>query len=134
MIDPEFAVYSAVTADLKLEYPDIYATGDVSFSPAKFPAVSIIETSNTTLARARTKAIENAATVAFEVNVYSNKLGYSKLEAKEILAVINTSFERLGFTRTLCSPMQNLEDKNIYRVVARYEAVIDKDFWVYQNQ
>lgn len=133
MIDPEFAVYSAVTEDLKLEYPTIYTTGDVSFSPAKFPAVSIVEINNSVLERMRTRTIENAVSVAFEVNVYSNKLGYSKLEAKEILAVIDGSFTRLGFTRTFCNSIQNLEDQNIYRIVARYEAIVDQDFWVYQN-
>lgn len=133
MIDPEFSVYSAVTGDLKLEYPDIYATGDVSFSPARFPAVSIVEINNSVLERMRTKSIENAVSVAFEVNIYTNNLGYSKLDAKEILSVVDGSFSRLGFTRTFCNPIQNLEDRNIYRVVARYEATIDKDFWIYQN-
>lgn len=133
MIDVEFAVYNAVTSDLKLIYPDIFATGDLSSSPAKFPAVSIVEINNSVFISARTNNIENAVSVSYEVNVYSNKTGYNKIEAKEILAVVDNSFRNLGFTRTFSNPIQNLEDKNIYRIVARYEATIDKDFWIYQN-
>ena len=133
MIDVEFAVYNAVTTDLKLMYPDIFATGDLSASPARFPAVSIVEINNSVFQSARTKTIENAASVAYEVNIYSNKTGYNKIEAKEILAVVDSSFQNLGFTRTFSNPVQNLEDRNIYRIVTRYEAVIDKDFWIYQN-
>lgn len=133
MTDIEFAVYNAVTEDLKMMYPNIFATGDISSSPARFPAVSIVEINNSVVQRMRTANIENAVSVAYEVNVYSNKVGYNKTEAKEILSVIDESFAKLGFTRTFSNPVQNLEDKNIYRIVARYEAVVDKDFWIYRN-
>lgn len=133
MIDVEFAIYNSVVSDLKLIYPDITATGDVSSSPAKFPAVSIVEINNSVLPRMRTHKIENAVSVSYEVNIYSNKTGYNKIEAKEILSVIDGTFERIGFTRAFCNPVQNLDDARIYRIVARYEAVIDKDFWIYQK-
>lgn len=133
MIDIEFAVYNAVTSDLKLMYPDVFATGDLSASPARFPAVSIVEINNSVLMSARTAEIENAVSIAYEVNVYSNKVGYNKIEAKEILAVIDESFKKLGFSRTFCNPVQNLEDKNIYRIVSRYEAIVDRDLWIYQK-
>ena len=133
MIDVEFAIYNAVVSELKSKHPDVFATGDLSASPAKFPAVSVVEINNSVVNSARTNNIENAVSVAYEVNVYSNKTGYNKIEAKEILAIVDDSFQTLGFTRTLCNPIQNLEDRNIYRIVARYEAIIDKDFWIYHN-
>jgi hypothetical protein len=114
-------------------YPDVFATGDLSASPARFPAVSIVEINNSVLMSARTAEIENAVSIAYEVNVYSNKVGYNKIEAKEILAVIDESFKKLGFSRTFCNPVQNLEDKNIYRIVSRYEAIVDRDLWIYQK-
>lgn len=133
MIDVEFAIYNAVSTELKLIYPDTFTTGDLSAAPARFPAVSIVEINNAVVQSARTKNIENAVSVAYEVNVYSNKVGYNKIEAKEILSVVDSSFQGLGFTRAFCNPVQNLEDRNIHRIVARYEAVIDRDFWIYQN-
>lgn len=133
MIDPEFAVFDAVSDEVKLMYPNLYMTGDVSFAPSQFPAVSIVEKNNSVVQRMRTDRIENAVSLMYEANVYSNKVGYSKVEAKEILSVVDAAFEKIGFTRTFSNPVQNLEDKTVYRIVARYEAVMDRDFVVYQN-
>lgn len=133
MIDPEFAVYDAVTDEVKLMYPDLYMTGDVSFAPSQFPAVSIVEKNNSVLLGMRTNNIENAVSLMYEVNVYSNKVGYSKMEAKEILGAVDDAFTKIGFTRTFSNPVQNLEDKTVFRIVARYEANMDRDFVVYHN-
>lgn len=133
MIDPEFAVFDAVSDEVKLMYPDLYMTGDLSFTPSKFPAVSIVEKNNSVMQNMRTNNIENAVSLMYEVNVYSNKVGYSKMEAKEILNVVDAAFTRIGFTRTFSNPVQNLEDKTVFRIVARYEANMDRDFVVYHN-
>ena len=133
MIDPEFAVFDAVSDEVKLTYPDLYMTGDLSFTPSKFPAVSIVEKNNSVMQNMRTSSIENAVSLMYEVNVYSNKVGYSKMEAKEILNVVDAAFTRIGFTRTFSNPVQNLEDKTVFRIVARYEANMDRDFVVYHN-
>lgn len=133
MIDPEFAVFDAVSDEVKLMYPDLYMTGDLSFTPSKFPAVSIVEKNNSVMRNMRTNNIENAVSLMYEVNVYSNKVGYSKMEAKEILNVVDAAFTRIGFTRTFSNPVQNLEDKTVFRIVARYEANMDRDFVVYHN-
>lgn len=133
MIDPEFAVFDAVSDEVKLMYPDLYMTGDLSFTPSKFPAVSIVEKNNSVMQNMRTNNIENAVSLMYEVNVYSNKVGYSKMEAKEILSVVDAAFTRIGFTRTFSNPVQNLEDKTVFRIVARYEANMDRDFVVYHN-
>ncbi len=133
MIDPEFAVFDAISDEVKLMYPDLYMTGDLSFTPSKFPAVSIVEKNNSVMQNMRTNNIENAVSLMYEVNVYSNKVGYSKMEAKEILSVVDAAFTRIGFTRTFSNPVQNLEDKTVFRIVARYEANMDRDFVVYHN-
>lgn len=133
MIDIEFDVFDAVADRLREQYPGIFITGDVSFSPARFPAVSVVETGNSVVSNMRTSVIENAALVMYEVNVYSNKTGYSKIEAKEILSAVDEVLVGLGLTRVYSSPVQNLEDRNVFRIVARYEATVDKDLWIYQS-
>lgn len=133
MIDIEFDIFDAVADRLRAQYPGIFVTGDVSFSPARFPAVSVVETGNSVVANMRTSVIENAALVMYEVNVYSNKTGYSKIEAKEILSVVDEVLVGLGFTRVYSNPVQNMEDRNVFRIVARYEATVDKDLWIYQS-
>jgi hypothetical protein len=133
VIDIEFAVFNAVSSNIREMYPDAFVTGDLSFSPATFPAVSIVETANSVHKRSSTEQIENAASVTYEVNVYSKRIGYGKMEAKDIISIVDSAFARLGFTRTFCNPIQNLDDKSIYRIVARYDAVVDKDFWIYRS-
>ena len=60
MIDIEFDVFDAVADRLREQYPGIFITGDVSFSPARFPAVSVVETGNSVVSNMRTSVIENA--------------------------------------------------------------------------
>ncbi len=81
----------------------------------------------------RTTKIENAASVMYEVNIYSNKTKGKKAEAKAIADVVDRKFEEMGFTRTLRNQIPNLNNASIHRIVCRYEAVIDKDHWIYQN-
>ena len=68
-----------------------------------------------------------------ECNIYSNKASGKKAEAKAIANTLDTAFETIGFTRTMRNQVANFNDATIYRIVCRYEAIIDKDFWVYQN-
>jgi hypothetical protein len=79
----------------------------------------------------RTTRIENAARVMYEVNVYSNKDGYRKLEARAIMADVDEILSGLGFTRTMLNPVPNMQDGTIFRLTARYDAVVDKDLWIY---
>lgn len=140
MIDIENDVFAAVAIPLREKYGKdangkykILVSGEYSPSPAYFPAVTIEETDNSVYQRMRTANIENAASVLYEVNVYSNKTGYKKAEAQEIMSFIDDIMARLNFTRTMCNPLPNLADATIYRLTARYEAIVDKDLWIYTN-
>lgn len=124
MISPESFVFSKIAGVLRADYPNIFVSGEFVDSPAKFPAVTIIEANNSVYQRMRTTTIENAALLMYEVNVYSNKTGYKKSEAKAIMDTIDEQFAALGFTRTMCNPVSNLQDATIYRMVARYEGVV----------
>lgn len=123
MIDIETDVFHVIAAALRSVYSGIFVSGEYTPSPASFPAVTIAEMDNTVYQKMRTTAIENAAQLMYEVNVYSNKVGYKKMEAKTVMSTIDQEFARLGFTRTMCNPVPNLQDATIFRLTARYEAV-----------
>lgn len=133
MIDAEFDVYDTVSDELRLKYgTGIFITGEYIDAPSRFPATSIIEVDNSVYRKMTTREqIENAASIAYEVNVYSNKVGYKKMEAKQIMNVIDEVFASMNFTRTMLQPASNIQDATIYRLVARYEAVVDRDLWLY---
>ena len=132
LIDPENIIFSAVATALRDKY-DVFVSGEYTDLPAKFPAVTIVQIDNAIVQRMRTTNIENAVSVAMEVNVYTNTVGYKKSEAKDIMETVDEEFTKLGFARTMCNPVANLQDATIYRMVARYEATVDKDLWVYRT-
>jgi len=115
---------------LRNTYDGIAVTSEYTDTPARFPAVTIIETSNIVLRRMRTTKIENASTILFEVNVFSNKVAGAKLQARDIMETVDAEFEKLGFTRTMMSPTPNLADATIYRITARYEGVVMPEYGV----
>lgn len=133
MIDLENDIFTAVATALRTAHSGIFVTGEYVDAPPSFPAVSIIEGGNSVAQRYRTTKIENAVAVMYEVNIYSNKASGKKSEAKAIADTVDTVFESIGFTRTMRNQVANFNDATIYRIVCRYEAIIDKDFWVYQN-
>ena len=135
MIDIESFLFSRIAGVLRASYEGIFVSGEYVDSPAKFPAVTIVESDNNVLQKMRTAApnLENAVSLMYEVNVYTNSVGYKKSEAKDIMETIDNEFSKIGFTRTMCNPVSNLQDATIYRIVARYEGVADKNFRIYTN-
>ncbi|WP_283619356.1 hypothetical protein [Flavonifractor plautii] len=135
MIDIENQVFSTIATALRAQYSGIFVSGEFTDVPARFPAVTIVESDNSVLQKMRTAApnLENAVSLMYEVNVYTNSVGYKKSEAKDIMETIDNEFSEMGFTRTMCNPVSNLQDATIYRIVARYEGVADKNFRIYTN-
>lgn len=134
MIDIESEVFNIVSKATRVKYPKIYMTGEYVKSPPSFPCVSLIETDNQIYRNTRDSGnIENHAQVLYEVNVYSNKTSGKKAECKAIIAFIDTQMEALGFTRTLMNPVPNEEDATVYRMVARYRAIVSKEKVIYRR-
>ena len=133
MIDLEADIFTTVATALRAAHSGVFVTSESVPVEAKLPAVSIVEADNRVVERMRTLNIENAASVMYEVNIYSNKASGQKSEAKAIAATLDEVFASIGFTRTLKNQIPNFNDARIYRIVCRYEAIIDKDFWIYHN-
>ena len=133
MIDIENDVFNDAAAVLRAEYSGIFVTGEYTETPAKFPAVTIVEADNRVLENMRTLNIENAILSMFEINIYSNKASGKKSEAKAIANTVDEFFSSIGYTRTFREQVPNLKDATIYRIVCRYEANVDKDLWIYHN-
>lgn len=126
MIDIERKVYTPISEALRKRFPGISVSGEYVNSPAKFPYVSIIEQDNyTTQSHLDSSNAERYATVMYEVNVYSDKAGKKKTVCREIMGVIDEMLYKQNFTRISMSPVPNMENGTIYRLVARYRAETD---------
>lgn len=138
MIDIENDVFNVVAEAVRAEYPNAYVAGEYDDSPASFPAVTVVEADNYVYKRMRSENIENAAEVMFEVNVYSNRAAGRKTEAKEIMNLIDETLTGRGFTRSVKTQAPNLANAKVYRIVARYNAVVGpkadgSGYIIYQN-
>ena len=111
MIDCENEVYTRIVRMLREKFPGINVAGEYTKTPSSFPHVSITQSDNSTIAdKQDTSGKEAMSLVMFEINVYSNKSEGKKTECKSIAK----------FT-----PVPNLEDATIYRIIARYSAATD---------
>ena len=134
MIDIENDVFSYIATALRNAHAGVQVYGEYIETPAKFPAVTLVEADNRVLQNMRTSDdIEFGVLSMFEMNVYSNKASGKKAEAKAIATTADELFEAIGYTRTFREQVPNLKDATIYRIVCRYEAHIDKDLMIYHN-
>ena len=134
MIELENFLFTEIATALRSAYSGIFVTGEYVPSPASFPAVSIVEMDNSTYRPAWSNSYaEGYALVMYEVNVYSNLTKGKKAEAKAIMATIDGLIQPYGFERIFCQPIQNMNDATIYRITARYRAVVSDDLTIYRR-
>lgn len=134
MINIESELFNMVSTPVRAIYPNIYMAGEYVKSPSSFPAVSLVEMDNTVYTSTQTSSEnENHVTVMYEVNVYSNKTKGKKSECKDIISLIDKEMTSLGFSRTMLQPIPNMDDATIYRMTARYQAIISKDKRIFRR-
>ena len=126
MIDVENLVFTSVETALKTSYPNINVVSDYPNKPSSFPCVAIIEEDNSVYQDSQSSScFENHASLMYSVNVFSNKENGRKTEAKKIMNKVDEAFANIKFTRTMKQVIPNV-DNSIFRIVARYEAVVGK--------
>jgi hypothetical protein len=131
MIDIENMLFTKMKNNL----PSTVKTGTMYSSvQSEFPYVSLIVMDNSIYEPFIDSArIENAVEIMVEVNVYSNKTSGKKEECKKLMKNIDDTLSGLGLVRSYCQPTPNLEDATIYRITARYRAVVDKNLNIYRR-
>ena len=134
MINIENIVFDRVVTRVREIFPGIYFTGEYVNSPPSFPAASLVEMDNSTrIETIDSGSNENHVNVMYEVNVYSNKTYGKKSECREILALIDEEMLNMGFSRITLTPVPNENDSTIYRMVARYRAVVSSDLKIFRR-
>ena len=128
MIDCENEVYTRIARVLRDKFPGINIAGEYVNAPSSFPHVSITQSDNSVVSEQMTGSAEMAQ-VMFEINIYSNKADGRKTECKSIAKVIDDVMFRMNFKRIALTPIPNMEDATIYRIVARYRAMTDGKYF-----
>lgn len=134
MIDIEIELFNLLATALRAKYSPIAIYGEQVKTPATFPCVIIEEKDNSMYAQTQDSGdLENHVQVMYEIGVYSNKQTGKKSQCKEIMATIDAEMKELGFTRISINPVPNLESATIYRLIARYRAVVSKDKTIFRR-
>ena len=133
--DYENEIFTAVATALRAAYDGIFVTGEYTPTPARFPAVSLVEMDNSTYERTLDSSdAEHHASLMYQVDCYSNLSSGKKSQCKSIMATIDALMLSMGFVRTSRTPMDmpNAET-SIYRMTSRYKAVIDNNNKTYRR-
>ena len=128
MIDCENEVYTRIARVLRDKFPGINIAGEYVNAPSSFPHVSITQSDNSVVSEQMTGSAEMAQ-VMFEINIYSNKADGRKTECKSIAKVIDDVMFKMNFKRRALTPIPNMEDATIYRIVARYRVMTDGKYF-----
>ena len=121
MIDKEKEVFEYVAEGLRSKYKSIYVIGaELSDMPPKFPAVSLVQTNNAVKTEYSTfLSLENVVGEDYKAEVYSNLREGKEAQTKEIASTISDLMMNLGYERTFCEPIPNM-DSTIARRMARF--------------
>lgn len=131
MIDIENTLFTKVKNDLPktVKMGAMYAR-----TQSEFPYVTLVVMDNLVYEKFIDSArVENAAEITVEVNVYSNKTSGKKEECKKLMRTIDDTLSGLNLVRSFCQPTPNLEDATVYRITARYRAIVDKNLNIYRR-
>lgn len=134
MISAENEIFDRVSTSVREKFPNVNMTGEYVKSPSSFPHISLEEKDNSVFTSTQTSTeYENHAVLMYEANVYSNKTRGKKTECKELISALDNEMQNMGFTRTMLQPIPNMDDATIYRLTARYTAIISKDKMIYRR-
>ena len=131
MIDAEVKIFNRVHAVVA----PLYAKGKfvstiISEEPTGFPAASLIEMDNMTVTRRQSSTPkENFALITYQLEVYA----MSKAKCREVYAAADDAMIAMNFNRLSGQYINNIGNTKVFRYVARYDAVIDREGNLYRR-
>ena len=134
MIDYQNEIFTNVANEVRARHKGTTVTGEYTRSPSEFPAVTLDEIENVTAdSLVDSSDEEKFSAIGYRLQVFSNKTGGKKAEARAIFATADKSMCGMGFHRTTYSTTPEIYDSTVYSITATYEAIIDADGIIYKR-
>ena len=134
MIDFQNEIFTKVATAVRSAHNGATVTGEYTRTPSKFPTVTLDEIDNATVAElVDSSKEEKFAGLGYRLQVFSNKTGGKKAEARAIFATADKVLVGLGFQRKTYTPTPEIYDSTIYSITATYEAIVDRNGVVYKR-
>ena len=134
MIDFENEIFTAVATAVRSAHAGTTVKGEYVRSPATFPTVALAEIDNVNVdALADSSDEEKYAGLGYRLQVFSNKEGGRKSEAKAIFKTADDILCGMGFRRRTYSTTPEIYNSTIFSITATYEGIADKNGVIYQR-
>ena len=134
MIDFENEIFTAVATEVRSKHTGAKIKGEYVRSPAEFPTVALSEIENVNVANLIDSSHkEKYAGLGYRLQVFSNKEGGKKAEAKEIFKTADTILCGMGFHRVSYSTTPEIYNSTIFSITATYEGIIDVNGVIYRR-
>lgn len=134
MIDRESEIFDGAVKAASAAFPGINAYSADTLSPAEFPALSVVESSNSVdTLRSDLSRVERAAVVSYDVRALSNARVGAKAQAKAIAAAVDAYMLSINFTRTYMTQGAHPSNASVYQVSCRYTASVGEDGTIHRR-
>ena len=134
MIDFQNEIFTNVATAVRSGHKGVTVTGEYTRSPSKFPTVTLDEIENVTVEELVDSSDEEKYSgLGYRLQVFSNKVGGKKAEAREIFATADEQMRGMGFRRITYSTTPEIYDSTIYSITATYEAIVDVNGVIYKR-
>ena len=134
MIDFENEIFTAVASAVRATHSGTSIKSEYIRSPASFPMVSLSEIDNVNVdSLIDSSHEEKYAGLGYRLQVFSNKEGGKKAEAKAIFKTADDILCGMGFRRRTYSTTPEIYNSTIYSIMATYEAIADTNGVLYRR-
>lgn len=134
MIDFQNEIFTQVATDVRAKHEGVFVTGEYTRRPSQFPTVTLDEIENVTIEElVDSSDIEKFSGVTYRLQVFSNKTGGKKSEARAIFATVDSVMLGLGFRRITYTTTPEIYESTIYSITATYEAIVGANGFVYKR-
>ena len=134
MIDFENEIFTAVATAVRSAHKGTAIKSEYVRSPAVFPTVALSEIDNVNVdALIDSSQEEKYAGLGYRLQVFSNKEGGKKSEAKAIFKTADEILCGMGFRRRTYSTTPEIYNSTIFSITATYEAIASVDGVLYRR-
>lgn len=134
MIDYENEIFTAVAKGVRSKHKGTNIKSEYVRSPAEFPTAALSEIENVNVdSLIDSSHEEKYAGLGYRLQVFSNKEGGKKAEAKAIFKTADTILRGMGFRRVTYSTTPEIYNSTIFSITATYEAIIDVNGVIYKR-
>ncbi len=134
MIDFENEIFTAVATAVRSAHKGTTIKSEYVRSPASFPTVSLSEVDNVIVdSLMDSSGTEKYAGLGYRLQVFSNKEGGKKSEAKAIFKTADQILCGMGFRRRTYSTTPEIYNSTIFSIMATYEGIADTNGVIYKR-